>query len=167
MSMKIRNIPALFGRRAARSLLFKRPSLPLSPRICLLRKVSDIGFVLSDYGTLVRRVKSSLTKSGARKCSERSPEGAKYLSPGRSPGERVALTPSRACGTPSPAGPPPGGRLRSKASVAYAPELQRRSALGRRAGARGEGGEGTRLNPSRAAGPWATLCRSFRAEFRS
>jgi len=96
MSMKIRNIPALFGRRVTRSLLFKRPSLPLSPRICLLRKVSDIGFVLSDYGTLVRRVKSSLTKSGARKCSERSPEGAKYLSPGRSPGERVALTPPSA-----------------------------------------------------------------------
>jgi len=38
-----------------------------------------------------------------------------------------------------------------------------RRALGRKAGGRGEGGEGRCLNPRLA--PWATLCRSFGAEF--
>jgi hypothetical protein len=63
-------------------------------------------------------------------CSERRPEGAKYLSPGRSPGEGNG--PNPALGYPSPAGPPPGG-----------------------AGLQGgrEGGERRCLNPRLA--PWA------------
>jgi hypothetical protein len=50
-------------------------------------------------------------------CSERSPEGAKYLSPGRSPGEGMALTPSRSAGHPSPARAGEGKGEREDAST--------------------------------------------------
>jgi hypothetical protein len=81
--------------------------------------------------------------------------GAEYLSPGREPwvprpSPRPALR-----DTPLPPARRP--------EVAYAPELQRRSALGRRAGERGEGEREGAFNPRLT--PWAKLCRSFGAGF--
>src|SRR6516162_7447166 len=83
--------------------------------------------VSSDIGTryttaLLRTTVASCKLAAANRARRRlpgperaiAPLGAKYLSPGRSPGYEG---PNPAFRHPSPAGPPPGGRLRSEASA--------------------------------------------------